>query len=100
MKMEDYTSMLDDDIEGEDASPSMLTAATLFMMTRFVERPSADSAVEVLRHLEIVAEDERGDPLMREMCAALAQRWQGHLSNLCSRHSAGFDFNPGSMTHH
>lgn len=100
--MEDYTSLFDDDdIEGEEASPSMLTAATLFMMTRFIERPSADSAVEVLRHLEIVAEDERGDPLMREMCAALVLRWQGHLNNLCSRHSVAGDFNNSRfMTHH
>lgn len=77
-----------------DASPSMLTAAALFVMTRFVEMPSAHTAADVLRHLEIVAEDERGDPVMREMCMALARRWQGHIYQLCSAHQ-----NP-VMRHH
>ena len=75
------------------ASPTMLTAATLFMMTRFVEMPNASNAEQVIQHLEIVADDERGDPLMREVCSALAQRWQGHAETPCPSQ-------PGNRLHH
>ncbi|MCQ9376845.1 hypothetical protein [Methyloversatilis sp. XJ19-49] len=61
-----------------DASPNMLAAATLFVMTRFAERPCPEVAQMVIRHLEVVAEDERADPLMREVCDALIGRWSLH----------------------
>lgn len=61
-----------------DASPNMLAAATLFVMTRFAERPCPEVAQMVIRHLEVVAEDERADPLMREVCDALISRWSLH----------------------
>lgn len=61
-----------------DASPNMLAAAALFVMTRFAERPCPEVAQMVIRHLEVVAEDERADPLMREVCDALISRWTLH----------------------
>ncbi|WP_341676470.1 hypothetical protein [Niveibacterium sp. SC-1] len=78
-----------------EASPSMMAAATLFMMSRYAENPSADSAESVILHLECVAEDERCDPLMREVCAALAQRWQIHAAQPCLAHGA-----PGASLQH
>lgn len=61
-----------------EASPSTLAAATLFVMTRFAERPCPEVAQMVIRHLEVVAEDDRTDPLMREVCSALIGRWTLH----------------------
>lgn len=61
-----------------EASPSTLAAATLFVMTRFAERPCPEVAQMVIRHLEVVADDERADPLMREVCGALINRWTRH----------------------
>ena len=58
-----------------EASPSTLAAATLFVMTRFAERPCPEAAQMVIRHLEVVADDDRADPLMREVCGALSHRW-------------------------
>ncbi|WP_026224491.1 hypothetical protein [Methyloversatilis thermotolerans] len=64
--------------ENAEASPSTLAAATLFVMTRFAERPCPEVAQMVIRHLEVVADDERADPLMREVCGALINRWTLH----------------------
>jgi len=35
----------------------------------------------VIRHLEVVADDERADPLMREVCGALIHRWSQHAAS-------------------
>ncbi len=64
-----------------EASPSTLAAATLFVMTRFAERPCPEVAQMVIRHLEVVADDERADPLMREVCGALIHRWSQHAAS-------------------
>ncbi|MDQ8023455.1 MAG: hypothetical protein REI94_16575 [Moraxellaceae bacterium] len=78
-----------------EASPAMLAASVLSMMTRFAESPDPDTAAQVIQHLETVAEDERSDPLIREIAHALAQRWQGHASHLCPASAV-----PGSAFHH
>ena len=80
---------LDSETEAE-ASTNMLAAAALFTMTRFAEAPSPEAAEAVIQHLEILAEDERADPLIREVCCALLDRWQGNQSECMHRGAANF----------
>ncbi|MFT4172005.1 MAG: hypothetical protein QM639_05565 [Rhodocyclaceae bacterium] len=60
----------------EHCSAALLAGATLFAMTRFAEAPCAERAGMVVRHLECVADDETADSRLREVAAALAQRWR------------------------
>lgn len=69
------------------ASPQQsLAGATLFAMTRYVECPCPENALQVARHLECAAEQAGGDSRLSELCAALALRWRGKvLSGLLAR---------------
>ncbi|MFT3735894.1 MAG: hypothetical protein QM776_12850 [Rhodocyclaceae bacterium] len=56
-----------------------LAGATLFAMTRYVECPCVENAVQVARHLECAAEQAGADPRLADLCFALALRWRGQV---------------------